>query len=43
MMLGSNAGVGSASLTMILEMEGDYIAKCIRKLQKGDYVNDAEA
>jgi cation diffusion facilitator CzcD-associated flavoprotein CzcO len=38
MMLGPNAVVGSGSLTMILEMEGDYITKCIRKLQKEDYV-----
>jgi len=38
MMLGPNAGVGSSSLTMILEMEGDYVTKCIRKLQKEDYV-----
>jgi cation diffusion facilitator CzcD-associated flavoprotein CzcO len=38
MMLGPNAGVGSGSLTIILEMEGDYITKCIRKLQKEDYV-----
>jgi cation diffusion facilitator CzcD-associated flavoprotein CzcO len=37
MMLGPNAGVGSGSLT-ILEMEDDYITKCIRKLQKEDYV-----
>ena len=29
MMLGPNAGVGSGSLTMILEMEDDYITKCI--------------
>lgn len=38
MMLGPNSAVGSGSLTMILEMEGDYIVKCIRKLQKEDYV-----
>jgi cation diffusion facilitator CzcD-associated flavoprotein CzcO len=38
MMLGPNAGVCSGSLTMILEMEGDYVTKCIRKLQKEDYV-----
>lgn len=38
MMLVPNAGVGSGSLTTILEMEGDYITKCIRKLQKEDYV-----
>lgn len=39
MMLGPNAGVGSGSLTMILEMEGDYITKCNRKLQKEDYIS----
>jgi hypothetical protein len=38
-MLGPNAGVGSGSLTMILEVEGDYITKCIRKLQKEDYLS----
>lgn len=38
MMLGPNAGIGSGSLTMILECQGDYIVKAIRKLQKEDYV-----
>lgn len=38
MMLCPNAGVGCGSLTMVLEMEGDYITKCIRKLQNEDYV-----
>jgi len=36
-MLGPNAGVGSGSLTMIVESQGDYFIKCIRKLQKEDY------
>jgi hypothetical protein len=39
MMLGPNSAIGSGSLTMILEQEGDYITKCIRKLQKEDYVS----
>jgi hypothetical protein len=34
MMLGPNSGVGSGSLTKIIESLGDYIVKCIRKLQK---------
>lgn len=34
MMLGPNAAIGSGSLTMMIEMEGDYIIKCIRKIQK---------
>lgn len=38
MMLGPNAGIGTGSLTMILETQGDYIVKCIRKLQKEDYL-----
>ncbi|KAI0835701.1 flavin-binding monooxygenase [Hypoxylon sp. FL0890] len=37
MMLGPNSAIGSGSLTVILENEGDYIVKCIRKLQKEDY------
>ncbi|RDW92264.1 hypothetical protein BP5796_01658 [Coleophoma crateriformis] len=37
MMLGPNAGVGAGSLTLVLEGQGDYIVKCIRKLQKEDY------
>lgn len=36
-MLGPNAGVGSGALTPIIEAEGDYIIKCVRKLQKEDY------
>lgn len=39
MMLGPNSAIGSGSLTMILETEGDYIIKCIRKLQKEDYAS----
>jgi hypothetical protein len=35
-MLGPNSGVGSGSLTTIIERSGDYIVKCIRKLQKED-------
>jgi len=38
MMLGPNSAIGSGSLTMMIETEGDYIIKCIRKLQKEDYV-----
>ncbi|KAI3339944.1 flavin-binding monooxygenase [Ustulina deusta] len=37
MMLGPNSAIGSGSLTSMLEAEGDYIVKCIRKLQKEDY------
>ena len=33
-MLGPNAAIGSGSLTMMIESVGDYIVKCIRKLQK---------
>lgn len=36
MMLGPNAAIGTGSLTMMMEMEGDYIIKCIRKMQKED-------
>jgi hypothetical protein len=36
MMLGPNAAIGTGSLTMMMEMEGDYIVKCIRKMQKED-------
>jgi hypothetical protein len=35
-MLGPNSGVASGSLTKIIESAGDYIIKCIRKLQKDD-------
>lgn len=41
MMLGPNSGIGAGSLNPILEAEGDYIVKCIRKLQKEDYVTMA--
>jgi hypothetical protein len=33
-MLGPNAAIGSGSLTMMIESVGDYVVKCIRKLQK---------
>jgi len=36
LMLGPNSGVGSGSLTKILETIGDYIIKTIRKIQKED-------
>ncbi|KAG9237258.1 flavin-binding monooxygenase [Amylocarpus encephaloides] len=39
MMLGPNSAIGSGSLTMMIETEGDYIVKCIRKLQKEDYAS----
>ncbi|KAF4633247.1 hypothetical protein G7Y89_g4870 [Cudoniella acicularis] len=39
MMLGPNSAIGSGSLTMMIETEGDYIIQCIRKLQKEDYVS----
>ena len=38
MMLGPNTGIGAGSLTVLLEAQGDYVVKCIRKLQKEDYV-----
>ncbi|KAM3077470.1 hypothetical protein ACMFMG_006810 [Clarireedia jacksonii] len=38
-MLGPNSGVGSGSLTAIIEATGDYILKCIRKLQREDYAS----
>lgn len=34
MMLGPNAAIGTGPLTTMIEMGGDYIIKCIRKLQK---------
>jgi len=34
MMLGPNAAIGTGTLTTMMEMTGDYIVKCIRKLQK---------
>ncbi|KAH7084098.1 hypothetical protein FB567DRAFT_593580 [Paraphoma chrysanthemicola] len=36
MMLGANTPVGAGSATKILECQGDYIIKCIRKIQKED-------
>lgn len=36
MMLGPNSAIGTGSLTMMIENEGDYIIKCIRKMQKED-------
>ncbi|KAL3418654.1 steroid monooxygenase [Phlyctema vagabunda] len=39
MMLGPNSAIGSGSLTMMIETEGDYITKCLRKLQKEDYAS----
>ena len=39
MMLGPNSGVGSGSLTILIETQGDYIIKCIRKLQKENYLS----
>ncbi|ETS77313.1 hypothetical protein PFICI_11187 [Pestalotiopsis fici W106-1] len=38
-MLGPNSAIGAGSLNVILESEGDYIVKCIRKLQKEDYAS----
>lgn len=34
LMLGPNSGVGSGSLTKMIETVGDYIIKCVRKIQK---------
>ncbi len=34
MMLGPNAAIGTGTLTTMMEMTGDYIIKCVRKLQK---------
>ncbi|KAF3055305.1 putative sterigmatocystin biosynthesis monooxygenase stcW [Trichoderma lentiforme] len=34
MMLGPNAAIGTGPLTTMIEKTGDYIIKCIRKLQK---------
>jgi hypothetical protein len=30
---------GAGALTIVMEAEGDYIVKCIRKLQKEDYAS----
>lgn len=35
---GPNAGVGAGSLIPVLEAIGDYMVKCVRKLQKEDYI-----
>lgn len=34
MMMGPNSAIGSGSLTMMIESVGDYIIKCVRKIQK---------
>lgn len=39
MMLGPNSAIGTGSLTMMIEAGGDYIVKCIRKIQKEDIVS----
>lgn len=39
MMLGPNSGIAAGSLNPVIEAQGDYIIKCIRKLQKEDYVS----
>ncbi|EED21311.1 monooxygenase, putative [Talaromyces stipitatus ATCC 10500] len=38
MMLGPNAAIGTGPLTTMMEMTGDYIVKCIRKMQKENIV-----
>ena len=35
-MLGPNGAIGSGSLTIMIETYGDYVVKCIRKIQKED-------
>lgn len=37
MMLGPNSGIAAGSLSPLVEAQGDYIIKCLRKLQKEDY------
>ncbi|KAH8901310.1 FAD/NAD(P)-binding domain-containing protein [Thozetella sp. PMI_491] len=37
--LGPNSSIGAGTLTILLEAEGDYVVKCIRKLQKEDYAS----
>ncbi|KAJ4393070.1 hypothetical protein N0V93_002277 [Gnomoniopsis smithogilvyi] len=37
MMLGPNSGIAAGPLNPLIEAQGDYIIKCIRKLQKEDY------
>lgn len=39
MMLGPNSGIAAGSLNPVIEAQGDYIVKCIRKLQKEDYIS----
>lgn len=39
MMLGPNSGIAAGSLNPVIEAQGDYIIKCIRKLQKEDYLS----
>lgn len=34
LMLGPNSAIGSGSLTKMIETVGDYVVKCVRKLQK---------
>lgn len=34
MILGPNSAIGTGTLTTMIEMEGDYVIKCIRKMQK---------
>lgn len=41
MILGLNSALGAGSLTCFIEAQGDYIVRCIRKLQKEDYVTMA--
>ena len=41
MMVGPNSGIGAGTLTILIEAEGDYIIKCIRKLQKENYASMA--
>ncbi|CAN8095980.1 unnamed protein product [Discula destructiva] len=36
-MLGPNSGLGAGSLTILMEAQGDYIVKCLRKLQRENY------
>ncbi|GME49208.1 putative flavin-binding monooxygenase protein [Neofusicoccum parvum] len=33
-MLGPNSAIGSGSLTMMIESTGDYVVRCVRKIQK---------
>ena len=34
LMLGPNSGIGTGSLTKLMQTQGDYIVRCIRKLQR---------